>query len=127
MTTESYPGKEDGWPWRWWKNDIWLDNPFNITFDLDKDQNDQYERLNEAEKALVKKYPIEAYLISKNRVVAENETISIFGLNGLNDRSDAFRHAFFNAMNSRDCGDDPMTFASISKMFSDAHESDVPI
>lgn len=110
----------------WWEDDIWLDNPNNFNLDLDQDQNGQYDRLTAAEKALVKKYPTHAYMISKNKPVAENETISIFGQNGLNDKSDAFRHAFFNAMNRRDLGLDPMTLENIAKLFSDAHESEVP-
>lgn len=110
----------------WWEDDNWLDNPNNFNLDLDQNQNGQYDRLTAAEKALVKKYPIHAYMISKNKPIAEEETISIFGQNGLNDKSDAFRHAFFNAMNRRDLGLDPMTLENIAKLFSDAHESEVP-
>jgi hypothetical protein len=110
----------------WWEDDNWLDNPNNFNLDLDQDQNGQYDRLTAAEKALVKKYPTHAYMISKNKPVAEQETVAIFGQNGLNDKSDAFRHAFFNAMNRRDLGLDPMTFENIAKLFSDAHESEVP-
>jgi len=94
----------------WWEDDNWLDNPNNFNLDLDQDQNGQYDRLTAAEKALVKKYPTHAYMIIRNKPVAEQETVAIFGQNGLNDKSDAFRHAFFNAMNRRDLGLDPMTF-----------------
>ncbi|MBS4042463.1 MAG: hypothetical protein KGZ59_01475 [Chitinophagaceae bacterium] len=110
----------------WWEDDVWLNNSNNINFDLEEDQNGQYDRLNNAEKALVKQYPVHAYIISKNKLVVEQETINLFGKNGLNDKSDAFRHAFFNALNRRDLGLDPVTLENIAKLFSDAHESEVP-
>jgi hypothetical protein len=92
----------------WWEDDRWLDNPENFNLDLDQDPNGQYDRLTAEEKVLVKKYPIHAFVISKNKDVAIQETISIFGVNGLNEKSDAFRHAFFNAINMRDLGRDPI-------------------
>jgi hypothetical protein len=110
----------------WWEDNVWLSDPNNFNLDIDPGQNNQYDRLTAAEKALVKKYPTHAYMISRNKPVAEQETISIFGQNGLNDKSDAFRHAFFNAMNMRDLGKDPMTLQNIAKLFSDAHETEVP-
>lgn len=39
---------------------------------------------------------------------------------GLNDKKDAFRHAFFQAINTMAVG------SSITQQFSDAHESEVP-
>jgi len=55
-----------------------------------------------------------------NKSIAENQTISKMGNNGLNDKSDAFRHCFFQAINTMSLG------ASITKQFADAHESEVP-
>ena len=58
---------------------------------------------------------------------------------GLNDKKDAFRHAFFNALNTRDVtprgispypppvGWLPYTSAQIVTMFANAHESEVPV
>lgn len=114
-----WPGSEEGYPYGWWEDDAWLDANFTI---------DPYggARLNEAEKALVRLYPVEALLIKRNGEIAESETKARFGINGLNDKSDAFRHAFFNAMNQRDCGKDPNTLESIAKKFSDAHEVSTP-
>jgi len=110
----------------WWEDDSWLDDPSKFNLDTDLNQNQQYDKLTAAEKILVKKYPIQAYAISKNKSVAETETTTRFGANGLNDKSDAFRHAFFNAMNMRDCGRNPQTYENIAKLFSDAHETETP-
>jgi hypothetical protein len=51
--------------------------------------------------------------------------------NGLSDKKDAFRHAFFNAINTRDVpprliGGAPASSSTIVKNFADAHESEVP-
>ncbi|MER3374110.1 MAG: hypothetical protein RIM83_05685 [Allomuricauda sp.] len=54
------------------------------------------------------------------REKVENETIARFGHNGLNDKSDAFRHAFFNVINAKKVGQ------YTARLFSDAHESEVP-
>ena len=62
-----------------------------------------------------------------NRGIAEAETISRFGINGLNDKADAFRHAYFNALNTRSAtlavvGDG----AKVVRRFGEAHETEVP-
>jgi hypothetical protein len=44
----------------------------------------------------------------------------------LNDKADAFRHAFFNAINTRDCITSILPASVIVKLFGDAHESEVP-
>lgn len=101
----------------WWMDDIWLDNPqyFNL------DPYDDYRKLTAAEKVLVKQYPTTAFIINKfNRPMANNFTIQKFGSNGLNDKSDAFRHAFFQAVNTIRVG------ASLTQQFSDAHETETP-
>jgi len=56
----------------------------------------------------------------KNKPIAEAMTVSVFGYNGLNDCADAFRHSFFNAINSRD------TYSAIADAFGKAHECGVP-
>lgn len=107
----------------WWEDDDWLDyKNFNLST---MSQDDPYKRINAEEKRTLRYYPYEGYLISKNKPIAENKTKQIFGRSGLNDKSDAFRHAFFNAMNERDCGKSLLGLGpSIAKMFSDAHEAD---
>lgn len=114
----------------WWENDVWRDdtNNFYLNSEVNEIGNQQYDELTLAEKALVKLYPTHAYFISRNVNVAYSETATRFASIGgfLNGKADAFRHAFFNAMNERDCGKDHMTLQSIAKLFSDAHESEVP-
>jgi hypothetical protein len=109
----------------WWQDDNWLDN---TNFSLSAiSQDDPYKRLNAEERRTLRYYPYQGYLISKNKPIAESKTEQIFGRSGLNDKSDAFRHAFFNAMNERDCGKSLLGMGpSIAKMYSDAHESETP-
>lgn len=111
---DGWPGLEDGFPNEWWLNKKWLD----ANFSLDVDEN--YDRLIAEEKILIKMYPLQAYLISKNAEKAQLETINQFSRNGLNDKSDAFRHAYFQALNTQSVG------AEITKLFSNAHESETP-
>lgn len=101
----------------WWMDDTWLNNPqyFNL------DPYDDYRKLTAAEKVLVKQYPTAAFIINQfNRPMANNFTVQKFGTNGLNDKSDAFRHAFFQAVNTVRVG------ANLTQQFSDAHETEVP-
>jgi len=67
-------------------------------------------------------FPQAAAAIYVNYPIAAAETIARFPIlgNGRNNQSDAFRHCFFNAMNSRD------TMDAVARLFSDAHESEVP-
>lgn len=106
-----WAGSEYGYPYEWWLDDLWLSENFFLQ---------QQQQLTAAERALVHEYPIYALMIRDNAVKARTMTISKFGTNGLNDRSDAFRHAFFNCLNAQQIG------AAITKLFSDAHEA-VPV
>lgn len=90
-----------------------LSNGFNI----DEDQN---YNMNQCEKELALKNPNCAIKIKNNKLLAQNTTISIFGFNKANECSDAFRHAYFNILNTIDCG------AQLAKDFGDAHECEVP-
>ena len=87
----------------------------NGGFNLDDEPN-----LTEAEKVLIALFPIEALKILRNTSKAINATIATFGSNGLNNKSDAFRHAFFQALNVQDVGE------SITISFAYAHESETP-
>lgn len=118
--SNSYPGMENSWPWLWWEDESWIAT--NISLNTEA----VYRGLTAAEKILIKKYPLSAYRINKNKDIAVTMTVERFGKNGLNDKSDAFRHAFFNAINYRDLGKDPQTLENIAKLFSDAHETEVP-
>ena len=77
--------------------------------------------LSQEEKDLIKTFPFKAYKIYLNREIATTQTTNIFNYNGLNDKSDAFRHAFFQAINARDVG------VQVASLFGDAHESEVPL
>lgn len=104
----------------WWKNENYLNN-------MSLDPYDQFKKLTKAEKILVSIWPQQAYQIFKNKSVAEATTTSVMGYNGHNDRSDAFRHAFFNAINTRDIwGGFFIRAADIVRLFGEAHESEVP-
>jgi hypothetical protein len=115
----------------WWEDDIWLDNPNNINFDITR-ANNQYDKLTADEKALVKIYPIAAYSIKENVQEAFDMSEARYGPDGgLNDKKDAFRHAFFNAINTRDVISNINSIpvepsSSIVRKFGIAHESEVP-
>ena len=116
--TNNYPGKDDGYPYEWWKDDDFMDNEplFNQT------QYDQWKKLTAEEKKLSKIFPEAAIEIRKNMKEAFDETYRRFGnvQGNLNGKPDAFRHAFFNAINTRD------TNPKVTLLFSNAHESEVP-
>lgn len=119
--SSNYPGKEEGMPFNWWKNNYWLDNNFAL------DPYDPLNGLTQEEKILVFIWPEQAYKMFKNKPIAEATTISVMGHNGRNDKSDAFRHAFFNAINTRDIwGGFLIKAADIVRLFGKAHESEVP-
>lgn len=114
-TELDYPGKDLGYEFKWWLDSAFVEN--NFSFELD---DEGFGDLTAQEKLLVVVFPAQALLIRANKQPAETETQVKFGGNGRNDKSDAFRHAFFNAMNSNDVG------LPIAKLFSDAHESENP-
>jgi hypothetical protein len=120
----NYAGNNPGAADMWWENDAWISDPANINFDVDG----AYDKLNAAEKTLVKQHPVAAYYISKNKAEAERRTGIAYPaptFSQLNDKADAYRHATFSAMNNRDCGYDLMG-QNIAKMFGDAHETTTP-
>ena len=88
---------------------LFTQDPYNV-----------WKELSQDEKALVSLYPYYAYKIWKNRKPAEDATRLKFGGNFRNDKSDAFRHAFYNALNSQSINKE------IVRLFSNAHESEVP-
>ena len=112
----NYPGKTEGLPFEWWKDNNLIDTHsfFN------KDPYNVWRRLTQKEKEILKLYPAAAIILNRNKTIAEQRTYNSYGKNGLNDNSDAFRHAYFNALNSRDMG------KWLAKKLSDAHESETP-
>ena len=81
---------------------------------------DKFKRLTKREKELNKSFPVQALIINKNANKATSATIKIFGHNGKDDASDAFRHTYWQALNASKVG------SYMTKVFSDAHESETP-
>lgn len=113
----NYPGKIEGLPFEWWKDNKLMDTHFFFN----KDPYNVWKKLTQKEKEILKLYPAAAIILNRNKTIAEQRTYNSYGKNGLNDNSDAFRHAYFNALNSRDMG------KWLAKKLSDAHESETPV
>ncbi len=117
----------------WWEDIPWISNTNN--FNLGYDIGQQDPELTLAERALIAMYPYNAAILNKNWPKAfqlANVYMGVTGAenDGLNDKKDAFRHAFFNAINTRDClpslAPTPTTASEIVRRFGIAHESEVP-
>ncbi len=121
ITSLDYPGKQNGFPWLWWENNTWLDN--NISFSSKCPLG--WCNLTQAERDFIKTYPISAFSIWLNAGVAKTETRQMFNIPQSdpmppNDKSNAFLHAFWCAMNSFSVGEDK------ARLFAAAHESGTP-
>jgi hypothetical protein len=120
LTPTDYPGMNDGFPWLWWENEAWLDDHFSLGVDADP----VYGQLTADEKRLVKIYPLTAYIMYKNMSKAMTECALRFpNENGLNDKRDAFRHAYFHAINFSSVLTDKVGVMLLAF----AHESEVPL
>ncbi len=93
-----------------------------LTFDFDG--SGVQENANPAEKLLaLSELPfsaLAALAIKENAPIANQRTALVWAANGLNNKSDAFRHAFFLAMNTRDVGN------VWAWAFAEAHETSTP-
>lgn len=78
----------------------------------------QWSKLTTAEKLLIAAHPVDAVYLRGSKDTAFEETAKRFGVNGRNDRSDAFRHCFWSALLARDIG------YLDAWAFTTAHESD---
>lgn len=58
---------------------------------------DIWNSLTDSEKKLCIRYPFAALKVNTAKNIATSKTESKFGMNGLGDRSDAFRHGIWNA------------------------------
>lgn len=65
---------------------------------------DQFKQLTPAEQKYIKSHPHHAFAIKSSKEIAFKETKKYFGLNGRNDKSDAFRHCFWSVLLARDIG-----------------------
>ncbi|WCN09008.1 DUF6973 domain-containing protein [Marinomonas mediterranea] len=77
----------------------------------------QYDGLTDDEKSYLKRNIHHVFIIKKARDTAYRETAKIFGYNGRNDQSDAFRHCFWSALLAKELGE------KNAKKFTSAHES----
>lgn len=77
---------------------------------------EQYNSLTDGERRYLRNHPHHALTIRESRNIAYAETSRIFGRNGRNDASDAFRHCFWSSILSRDLGYDN------ALEFTNAHE-----
>lgn len=86
----------------WWMDELWLQDSNN--FALSPLSNPQvFDDLTPAELALIGTFPIQAFQIKLNVDEAFAEANNIYQSEGaLNGKQDAFRHAFFQAINVRD-------------------------
>ena len=84
-----------------------------------------YQELTSCEKALLRSNPLAGITLQSNANLANAKTQEIFGFyingNGHNDCGDAFRHAYFNALNTLSWSD------SYAKKWGDAHECETPL
>jgi|GEM_PF-1541838 len=113
---------------RWWENATWLSNSNNFNLDINN-PGGPYDNLTAAEKILVAIYPVQAYIIKSNVGVAFSVSTATGLTQPHNGKQDAFRHAFFNAINTRDVPPRNVPYTSstqIVRLFSTAHESEVP-
>jgi hypothetical protein len=113
----------------WWIDGPWLESPANFNLDI-TNEGPKY-KLKPAEKALAALFPIQAYTIGQNIQPSFDMSTAKMGAGtngGTNDKKDAFRHAFFNAINTRDVPPRvfpvPITASAIVKQFADAHETE---
>ena len=109
-----------------------MSNPANFNFDLTRSPTEGYDELTADEKLLIALYPVQAAVIrdNVNDAFAMSDFIFQPTFTGLNDKKDAFRHAFFQAINTRDVPPRlhpvPASASQIVRMFANAHESEVP-
>ncbi len=79
---------------------------------------EQYNNLTPQEQIYFISHPHHILAIKKSKEKAFAETIQYFGVNGRNDKSDAFRHCFWSAILARELG------YHNALQFTNAHESD---
>lgn len=107
----NFPGMEDGMPFEWWKDEVYITNNFTI-----------FEQLpNAFEIILFNLFPDKALLHVNNSLTALSKASELYSngtLPGIEDgKADAFRHAYWNALDTAEFG------GVLTKLFTDAHEA----
>lgn len=113
--SSNYPGKENGFPFKWWLDENWIKE--NFSFNVDETV--PVQKLTKDEIALTILYPYEANIVRINAARAREETISRYGSDQQNRKSNAFKHTCWMVLNAKDIG------KGFAKTFGDAHESEV--
>ena len=80
-----------------------------------------FNKLHKKEQQFILNNPILSCKIQQNANSANEITKANFGYNGKGDESDAFRHAYWNAINAQVIGEEK------TQSFGDAHEYSTPI
>lgn len=75
-----------------------------------------YGSLNPAERKLALEHPVQAVKVYNAGKTATNKTIEVYGQNGWQDNSDAFRHCLWNALMKQSIG------VSAAEKWATAHE-----
>ena len=75
-----------------------------------------YNNLNPAERKLALKHPLQAVNVYNAGNTATSKTIEVYGKNGWQDNSDAFRHCLWNALMKQSIG------SSAAEQWATAHE-----
>lgn len=78
---------------------------------------EMWNALTDDEKALVVAHPVKALAVNATSNKATELTIMAFGVNGLGDKSDGYRHAMWNCLMTREIGKE------YAEEFANAHES----
>lgn len=107
-----------------------FNTPLNFNLDITRVTN-QFDELTYDEKMLIAIYPLQAFQIKMNIQEAFSAADATGLPNPLNGKQDAFRHAFFQAINTRDVsprliGPNALSGSVIVSLFAFAHESVVP-
>lgn len=101
-----------GWPPEWWRSNVikWYQ------------LRNEWNELSTKEKNIVRWDPqfYKVFYIETNADAATTMTKTIFSGNGKGDKSDAFRHAYWQALNTQDVG------VEFTEKWSDAHEYSTP-
>ena len=112
-TPESYPGKEDGRPFEWWMDDIYIKTNLKMQT---TDTAAPTETPNIYEILVFRLYPAQALKHVYNSVIAASMAANSGFQGKRNGKQDAFRHTFWNARDTADFG------KVITEIFTTAHE-----
>lgn len=102
-TNADFPGKDEGMPFEWWRDNSYIKNNLII---LPDNPLAPAEGPNWKELLLIKFFPAQAVVIFANAETAKNRTQQLINVypGPYNGKADAFRHCFWNALSAADIG-----------------------